>query len=94
MNWVYSCQTMLSAPMSINSRLAALKMVITALDEVQTFNGNLPAYDDAGEGGGAAPETFMALVKQYAGNRVEDSELVEVIDSMDVLFPEYEFSWK
>ncbi|MQT58549.1 hypothetical protein GHO41_14530 [Pseudomonas sp. FSL R10-0399] len=80
--------------MSINSRLAALKMVITALDEVQTFNGNLPAYDDAGEGGGAAPETFMALVKQYAGNRVEDSELVEVIDSMDVLFPEYEFSWK
>jgi len=48
--------------MSINSRLAALKMVITALDEVQTFNGNLPAYDDAGEGGGAAPETFMALV--------------------------------
>lgn len=45
--------------MSINSRLAALKMVITALDEVQTFNGNLPAYDDAGEGGGAAPETFM-----------------------------------
>ena len=66
--------------MSINSRLAALKMVITALDEVQTFNGNLPAYDYAGEGGGAAPETFMALVKQYAGNRVEDSELVAVID--------------
>ena len=80
MNWVYSCQTMLSAPMSINSRLAALKMVITALDEVQTFNGNLPAYDDAGEGGGAAPEKFMALVKKYAGKRVEDSELVAVID--------------
>ena len=80
--------------MSINSRLAALKMVITALDEVQTFNGNLPAYDDAGEGGGAAPETFMALVKQYAGNRVEDSELVAVIDSMAVLFPDYRFAWK
>ena len=80
--------------MSINSRLVALKMVMTALDEVQTFNGNLPAYDDAGEAAGAAPETFLALVKQYAGNRVDDSELVAVIDSMAVLFPDYRFAWK
>ena len=80
--------------MSLNSRLVALKMVLGALDEVHAFNGNLPAYDDAGEAAGAAPETFLALVKQYADDRVEDSELVAVIDSMAVLFPDYKFAWK
>lgn len=80
--------------MSTNSRLVALRMVVAALDEVQTFNGNLPTYDDSGEDAEAAPETFLALVKQYAGKRVEESELLAVIDSMATLFPAYQFPWK
>ncbi|TCV62749.1 hypothetical protein [Pseudomonas fluorescens] len=79
--------------MEINSRIAAVKMVVLALEEVQTFEGNLPVYDDA-QDPDAAPKTFLELVMQYTGDRVPIPDLIVAVDAMAPLFPSYQFPWK
>ena len=78
--------------MNTNIRIAALKMILLAMDEVQTRDGQLPPADS--EAGDAAPQTFLDLVKQFAGKRVPESELVVAIDAMAPLFPTFQFPWK
>lgn len=78
--------------MNTDIRIAALKMILLAMDEVQTRDGQLPPADS--EAGDKAPQTFLDLVKQFAGKRVPESELVVAIDAMAPLFPTYQFRWK
>ena len=78
--------------MNTDIRIAALKMTLLAIDDVQTRNGLLPQADF--EAGDTAPQTFLDLVKQFAGKRVPESELVVAIDAMAPLFPTYQFRWK
>ncbi|MCT5016961.1 hypothetical protein ICI41_29805 (plasmid) [Pseudomonas aeruginosa] len=78
--------------MKTDIRIAAVRMILLALDEVQNRKGLLPpgdpeAYEDA-------PKTFLDLVKQYAGKHVPESELVVAIDAIAPLFPTYQFIWK
>lgn len=80
--------------MQNKSSIEAVKMVVLALEEVHTFNGTLPSYADAEEADEPAPETFLVLVKQYAGDRVPESELIAATDAMAPLFPAYQFRWK
>ena len=80
--------------MQNKSSIAAVKLVALALEEVQTFNGMLPSYADPEEADGPPPETFLELVKQYAGGRVPESELIAAVDAVAALFPAYEFRWK
>ncbi|WP_326430321.1 hypothetical protein VQ574_21600 (plasmid) [Stutzerimonas frequens] len=75
-----------------DSRIEALRMILLALDEVQHREGLLPSGDP--EGNEAAPLTFLDLVKQYAGNRVPEPELVVAVEAVAPLFPSYQFSWK
>lgn len=78
--------------MKTNSRINAVKMVLIALEEVETHDGLLPPGDpDANEKG---PRTFLDLVKGYAGERVPESELLVAIETMAQLFPDYQFPWK
>ncbi|MCY1462753.1 hypothetical protein D9M71_805610 [compost metagenome] len=70
----------------------SLKMVTLALEEVQRFDGRLPTYSDPAEG--EQPTTFLQLAKQYAGNRVPESALVEVIDALSPLLAPAKFTWK
>lgn len=65
---------------------------VLAMDEVQTRGGLLPPGDP--EGGETAPQTFLELVKQYAGTRVPEPDLVVAIDAIVQLFPSYQFRWK
>jgi hypothetical protein len=77
--------------MKPNHRINAVKMVILALEEVETHNGVLPPGDpEANEEG---PRTFLDLVKGYAGERVPESELLVVIEAMAQLLPDYQFPW-
>ena len=78
--------------MNTDTRIAALKMILLAMDDVQSRDGLLPPSDP--EAGDAAPETFLDLVKQFAGKRVPESELVVAIDAMAPLFPTFQFPWK
>ncbi|NRC34064.1 hypothetical protein [Pseudomonas aeruginosa] len=78
--------------MKTDTRIAALKMILLALDEVQNREGLLPSGDP--EANEDAPQTFLDLVKQYAGKRVPESELIVAIDAMAPLFPTYQFPWK
>lgn len=78
--------------MNTDTRIAALKMILLAMVEVQNRDGQLPPADS--EAGDTAPQTFLDLVKQYAGKRVPESELVVAIDAMAPLFPTYQFRWK
>lgn len=78
--------------MSYDTRITALKFITLALDEVQARDGQLPTGDP--EAGEAAPETFYILVKQYAGNRTSESDLVAAIDAISPMFPDYMFPWK
>lgn len=78
--------------MNTDIRIAALKMILLAMDEVQTRDGQLPPADS--EAGDTAPQTFLDLVKQFAGKRVPESELVVAVDAMAPLFPTYQFRWK
>lgn len=78
--------------MKTDTRIAALKMILLALDEVQNREGLLPSGDP--EANEDAPKTFLELVKQYAGKRVPESELIVAIDTMAPLFPTYQFPWK
>lgn len=73
-------------------RIAALKMILLALDEVQRCEGQLPPGDP--EANEDAPQTFLELVNQYAGDRVPQSELIVAIDAMAQLFPSNQFPWK
>lgn len=75
-----------------DARIAAVKMFLLALDEVQRLEGQLPSGDP--EANEAAPQTFLELVNQYAGDRVPETELIIAIDAMAPLFPSYQFSWK
>jgi len=75
------------------TRIAALKMVLLGLDEVQGLGGLLPTADPEAEGG-IVPDTFLDLVKQYSGKRVPESELVVAIDAITPLFPTYQLLWK
>lgn len=78
--------------MKTETRIAALKMILLALDEVQNREGMLPLDDS--EVHEDAPQTFLDLVKQYAGKRLPESELVVSIDAVAPLFPTYQFRWK
>lgn len=78
--------------MNTDTRIAALKMILLAMDEVQARDGLLPTADP--EAGETAPQTFLDLVKQYAGKRVPESELLVAINAMSPLFPSYQFPWK
>lgn len=78
--------------MNTDTRIAALKMILLAMDEVQTHDGMLPPADL--EAGDTAPQTFFDLVKQYAGKRIPETELLVAIDAMAPLFPSYQFHWK
>lgn len=75
-----------------DARIAAVKMILLALDEVQRFEGQLPSGDP--EANEAAPQTFLELVNQFAGDRVPETELIVAIDAMAPLFPSYQFPWK
>ncbi|HEJ2342263.1 TPA: hypothetical protein ACWLUJ_005780 [Pseudomonas aeruginosa] len=79
--------------MENNTRISAVKMVLLALDEVKTHGGLLPTYGEEETEDDAPPKTFLELVKQFAGNRVPESELIVVIDAMAPLFS-YPFPWK
>jgi hypothetical protein len=76
-----------------STRIAALKMVLLGLDEVEGLGGLLPAADPEAEGD-VAPGTFLDLVKQYGGKRVPESELTVAIDAIAPLFPTYQLLWK
>ncbi|MFL1481389.1 hypothetical protein [Pseudomonas grimontii] len=78
--------------MKIDDTIIALKMVTLALEEVQRFDGLLPSYEDPAES--SAPKTFMELVKQYAGNRVPEAALVEVIAAVQQIVAPVSFEWK
>lgn len=78
--------------MKTDTRIAALKMILLALDEVQNRVGLLPSGDP--EANEEPPQTFLDLVNQYAGKRVPDSELIVAIDAIAPLFPAYQFPWK
>ena len=78
--------------MMTDARIAALKMIILALDDVQNREGMLPPGDP--EGHENAPQTFLVLVKQFAGKRILESELIVAIDAIAPLFPTYQFRWK
>jgi hypothetical protein len=80
--------------MQNKSSIAAVKTVALALEEVHTFNGMLPNYADAEGEDDPPPETFLELVKQYAGGRVPESELIAAVDAVAALFPAYQFRWK
>jgi hypothetical protein len=80
--------------MQNKSSIAAVKIVAMALEEVHAFNGMLPSYADAEEEDGPPPESFLALAKQYAGDRVPESELVATVDAVAALFPAYQLRWK
>lgn len=80
--------------MQNKSSVAAVKMVVMALEEVHSFNGMLPSYANAEEADGPPPETFLELVKQYAGDHVPDSELIAAVEAMAALFPSYQLRWK
>lgn len=82
--------------MAHTTQIAALKMVVLALDEVQRFGGKLPSYDEPEDGDEAEvpPATFLDLVKQYADKRTPESELISAIDAIAPLLPSYDFSWK
>lgn len=73
-------------------RITALKMLLLALDEIQASEGQLPPGDT--EAGVNGPETFLDLVKHYAGTRVPVHELTHAIDAVAPLFPNYQFPWK
>lgn len=72
----------------------ALKMVILAVDEFLNCGGFPPGDDEAGDGAVPQATTMLELVKQYAGNRVPDVELVRAIDAVIPLFPSIEVAWK
>lgn len=55
--------------MDTNSRLAAVKMVVMALNEVQAFNGTLPAYDDPESDLVATKEGLFSITKKAAADR-------------------------
>lgn len=74
-----------------DTRIAALKMALEALEEVQRHKGLLPPGDPEADQDG--PQTFLDLVKQFAGNRVPESELVVAAEAIAQLFPLYRFSW-
>jgi hypothetical protein len=78
--------------MNTDTQIAALKMILLAMDEVRTRDGILPPGDP--EACEAAPQTFLDLVKQYAGKRVPESALIIAIDAIAPLFPTYQFLWK
>lgn len=79
--------------MQNRSSIAAVKMVVTALEEVHVFNGMLPSYADAKEANDRAPESFLELVKQYAGDHIPDSELIAAVEAVAALFPSYQLRW-
>ncbi|GAB0078653.1 hypothetical protein I4I80_02720 [Pseudomonas syringae pv. tomato] len=78
--------------MKTDIRIAAVKMIGLALDEVKAFDGLLPPADP--EVSSAAPQTFLDLVKQYSGDRLPEHELVVAIDAIAPLFPFYQFAWR
>lgn len=79
--------------MGNDTRIAAAKMVLLALDEVQSRGGVLPTYEGEETEGDAPPKTLLELVKQYAGNRVPEADLKVAVDALAPLFS-YPFSWK
>lgn len=78
--------------MKSDIRITAVKLIVLALEEVHMHDRLLPPADP--EAGGAAPRTFLDLVKQYSGDRVPEQELVRAIDAMAPLFPFYHFAWR
>lgn len=80
--------------MQNKSSIAALRVVVIALEEVQAFKGTLPSYDDPAQEDDAPPDTFLSLVKQYAGQRVPESELIATVDAISPMFPTYQVRWK
>lgn len=80
--------------MNTESAHTAIRMVGLALDTVQRSSGSLPTYDDPDPADGEPPQTFLELVKQFAGDLAAEADLVAAIDAISPLFSAYQFPWK